>query len=71
MSFETRQDALLHWVPEKSVTLYDFTDTVVYLHEGRLVILRVFAVGSGLTYRKWHVSVDVDKPIDDLKELST
>ena len=64
MSFDTRQNALLSWVPEKSVTLYDYESTVVYLYEGRLVILRVFSLAN-----TWHVSVDVDKSIDDLERI--
>ena len=69
MSFDTRQNALLSWVPEKSVTLYDYKSTVVYLYEGRLVILRVFSLGGPLIPHTWHVSVDVDKSIDDLERI--
>lgn len=64
MSFGSREDLLKHWVPEQATVLYDFESTVVYIYDWNLVVLRVFTVGN-----VWHISVDVNKTLDELQEL--
>ena len=67
MAFDTRQEAYDTWVPDDSFVVYDYESTVVYVHKGRLVVLRIFSV-STVHLSVWHVSIDVDRSLDDLKE---
>ena len=65
MSYRSRVDALAVWLPGvNTIVLYDHQETLVYIHEGRLVVLRVFVAAD-----KWHVSVDVDKSFETLQEM--
>ena len=71
MAHATRQEALTEWVPEKAIVLYDYEATVVYIHDGGLVVLRVFEIGSHGVKHTWHVSVDVDKKLHALERMLT
>lgn len=71
MSFGTRKEAVEHWVPEKACVLYDYGSTIVYVFGARLVVLRVFSLGGPLSAHTWHVSVDVDKSLDELERIES
>ena len=68
MSYDTRQEAFRKWVPDTANILHEGEETVTYLHERTLFVLRIFSVGSTV---QWYVSVDVRITIDTLVEMSS
>jgi hypothetical protein len=68
VSYHSRREAIDGWVPKEAIVLYDYDATVVYVHDGRLVVLRVFSTGGPHLTCTWRVSVDVDRPIAELLE---
>ena len=68
MSYKTRKEAVSNWVPSDAVVLFQRDGFVLYLWQGNLKLLAVFELGSA-DFRRWHVSMDFDQPVEKIMEM--
>ena len=63
MSYHSAEDAVAAWVPPVANILSYEDNTIVFVYNNKLHIMRLIPVGS-----VWHVSMCYDRPLIDLIE---
>jgi hypothetical protein len=66
MSYHSQEEAVKAWVPPVADILSYRDNTIVFVFNNRLHVMRLLPIGS-----RWHVSMVHDGPLIDLIEEDT